>query len=175
MNSWTRHPGCVCSLPEPLLIDVMEASGACQPYSVKSGARMQGSDPRDHPGHHSIFGEYDSIKAVTKLVLPHRLMFEEVLGFERPYKRGELSNALAEFEHDFLEIRRAAGQQHFEAFAFEKIDVKPWANGNRCRLSHATYICIGQQSSCYFLTISPAELNKDHGANRNSSDLNRRR
>ena len=147
MNSCTRHPGSSCSLPEPLTIDLLEASGACQPYSTKSGARMQGSDPRDHPGHHSIFGDYDSIKAVTKLVLPHRLFFEEVVGFERAYKKGELLNALAEFERDFLRVERPTGRKHFAAFAYDKIDAKPFVHRSRIRLSRTTDNQRGRQTS----------------------------
>ena len=135
MSSCELHPGMACCLPRPLTTDIFEASGSCHPYTIKSGARMQGGDPRDHPGHATIFGDSDSIKACVEITLPHRLFKEEVLGFKRAFTRGEVDNALAQFERDFLGIKRSKeGCQHFAAFGYTKVDIPPFAKGHRQRL-----------------------------------------
>ena len=110
-----------CALPEALSTDLMVADGPCQPYSTKSGTRAAGGDPRDHDLYHVMFGDHDSIPALVRLILPHRLSSEQVGGFKNAYSKEDPTTPLQAWGELMLGIKRGNGKQHFAAMGSVKV------------------------------------------------------
>jgi hypothetical protein len=132
-----RHP-CVedgCRLPEPLTTHMLVGSGPCQPYSqMRNGCGP--ANVRDHGGYEATFGDHGSVLSITKTVLPHVSMSEQVIKFDAAFEKDGSHSPKDEYMDQMRAIERPNGLKHFAAGMAVKLDSSLFVEGNRGRWLH---------------------------------------
>ena len=105
--------------------------GPCQPFSALSGARP--ADPSAHKLYDVTFGMNGSIISLTKKVLPHRLLTEQVAAFKTtPKAWGE--SPLRRYIDEQMAIKRHNMESHFAGYIVFEMDSKIFVESSRPRL-----------------------------------------
>jgi hypothetical protein len=110
-----RHPRREsCSLPAPMTIDILVASGTCQPFSaLKNGCGP--SDCRNHKTYGVTFDTIGSVISQNERLLPGISVSEQVKGFLIPYDKGQLESPDSDYVKRMNDICRPDGTKHFVA------------------------------------------------------------
>ena len=123
---------CGCSWPAPLAVDLLWASGACQPCSAMRRG-VNSVSPEKHEGWSVTFGETDSVLDTVRRLQPNVFGSEQVLGFLVPYK-GRDGSPKDDFMHAVMSVKRdGTDDAHFVAAACMKLDSGCFIQGARPR------------------------------------------
>jgi hypothetical protein len=127
------HPsGEGCELPVD--VDVLDASGPCQPYSALRNSGFA-TAPEKHPLYKTTFGKTGSVISVCRKTLPRVFISEQVEGFAKESKENPGMSPKTEFVSEVLGITRPDGTAHFTNCLTVKQDAAKFVRTARPRLS----------------------------------------
>ena len=133
MQCLNHKDGPGCNLPaEP--VDVLVASGSCQPYSaMRRGASIRNVSVQNHPGYGVTFNASDSIVSAVGVLLPRAFISEQVMGFGTVDKSTGLSPK-SDFIQAIMGTTDSNGNPHFTKCLSMKMDAAMFLEVSRPRL-----------------------------------------
>jgi hypothetical protein len=113
-------------------IDILDASGPCQPFSAMRNSGF--SKPAEqHDLYGVTFADAGSIISACKLLKPMIFMSEQVIGFGKSEKDNKMSSPKSDFIAEVMSIPGEEGLAHFKHCISITLDAKSFINTDRPR------------------------------------------